>query len=187
MGGSSPYNGSVIPGLSPVTFMEDADRARRIHRRGGGADAPSRDGQRWHRRRTVIRWPSAPIAGINRRCRGTGPPTIRSGSRSAPKPYATPEPNRPWPASCSPTSWRITGWRIRSASSWPPSWSPPTVSALTLRDLIAHAFAGNETIRQAILADLQAVVTRDPASRGYTSPPAVLQGIPCHPVVPGGP
>ncbi|WP_035759048.1 serine O-acetyltransferase [Granulicoccus phenolivorans] len=52
----------------------------------------------------------------------------------------------------------------------------PTVSALTLRDLIAHAFAGNETIRQAILADLQAVVTRDPASRGYTSPLLFFKG-----------
>ncbi len=45
-----------------------------------------------------------------------------------------------------------------------------TVSDLTLRDLIEDAMRDDPWIEEAVRADLEAVVTRDPASRGYSAP-----------------
>lgn len=50
------------------------------------------------------------------------------------------------------------------------------VSALTLRDLMDAVFTADATVREAVLADLQAVVTRDPACRGYTTPLLFFKG-----------
>lgn len=52
----------------------------------------------------------------------------------------------------------------------------PTVIALTLRDLMDSVFAADAGIRAAIRADLQAVVTRDPACRGYSVPLLYFKG-----------
>jgi serine O-acetyltransferase len=51
-----------------------------------------------------------------------------------------------------------------------------TVSAPTLRDLIDAAFAADPTIGAAARADLQAVVARDPACRGYSVPLLYFKG-----------
>lgn len=52
----------------------------------------------------------------------------------------------------------------------------PTLGALTLRDLVAEAFASERALGAAIRADLQAVVTRDPACRGYSVPLLYFKG-----------
>jgi serine O-acetyltransferase len=52
----------------------------------------------------------------------------------------------------------------------------PTLTALTLRDLILPVFADVELVRDAILADLQAVVSRDPACSGYSVPLLYFKG-----------
>ncbi len=44
------------------------------------------------------------------------------------------------------------------------------LSAMSTRELIDEAFAGSSEIRKAIRMDLVAVVTRDPAARGYAQP-----------------
>ena len=46
----------------------------------------------------------------------------------------------------------------------------PVLSALTLRDLIEPVFCTEGPVRDAIRADLQAVIERDPATRGYSQP-----------------
>ena len=51
-----------------------------------------------------------------------------------------------------------------------------TVTALTLRDLIDAVFASDPAIGVAFRADLQAVVTRDPACRGYSVPLLYFKG-----------
>lgn len=51
-----------------------------------------------------------------------------------------------------------------------------TVTALTLRDFMDAVFASDPTIGDAIRADLQAVVTRDPACRGYSQPLLYFKG-----------
>lgn len=50
------------------------------------------------------------------------------------------------------------------------------VSALTLRDLIDEAFAAELALGVAVRADLEAVVTRDPACRGYSVPLLYFKG-----------
>lgn len=50
------------------------------------------------------------------------------------------------------------------------------VSALTLRDLMDEALISDADMRAAIRADLQAVVTRDPACRGYSVPLLYFKG-----------
>ena len=50
------------------------------------------------------------------------------------------------------------------------------VSALTLRDLIDEAFAADPSIGVAVRADLEAVVTRDPACRGTSVPLLYFKG-----------
>ncbi len=52
----------------------------------------------------------------------------------------------------------------------------PTVGALTLRDMFAEVFENDAGVQEAIRADLQAVATRDPATRGYTSPLLYFKG-----------
>lgn len=52
----------------------------------------------------------------------------------------------------------------------------PTVSALTLRDFMDAVFASDAAIGAAVRADLQAVVTRDPACRGYSLPLLYFKG-----------
>jgi serine O-acetyltransferase len=52
----------------------------------------------------------------------------------------------------------------------------PTVSALTLRDLMDSVIRGDPSIGVAVRADLQAVVTRDPACRGYSVPLLYFKG-----------
>jgi serine O-acetyltransferase len=51
-----------------------------------------------------------------------------------------------------------------------------TVTALTLRDLVAAVFEADPSIAAAVRADLQAVVTRDPACRGYAVPLLYFKG-----------
>ena len=51
-----------------------------------------------------------------------------------------------------------------------------TVNALTLRDLMDQVFGGDPAVGEAIRADLQAVVTRDPACRGYSVPLLYFKG-----------
>ncbi|MBI5547313.1 MAG: serine O-acetyltransferase [Deltaproteobacteria bacterium] len=51
-----------------------------------------------------------------------------------------------------------------------------TVNALTLRDLMDSVFIADAAIGTAIRADLQAVVTRDPACRGYAVPLLYFKG-----------
>ncbi len=50
------------------------------------------------------------------------------------------------------------------------------VSALTLHDLIDEAFAAEPALGVAMRADLEAVVTRDPACRGYSVPLLYFKG-----------
>lgn len=52
----------------------------------------------------------------------------------------------------------------------------PTLTALTLRDLILGAFDADDWIGTAFRADLQAVVSRDPACRGYSTPLLYFKG-----------
>ncbi len=52
----------------------------------------------------------------------------------------------------------------------------PTVPAVTLRDLIDEAFNNDPYIGEAIRADIEAVVTRDPACRGYSVPLLYFKG-----------
>ena len=52
----------------------------------------------------------------------------------------------------------------------------PTVSALTLRDLVDAALRADPAIVTAVRADLQAVVSRDPACRGYSVPLLYFKG-----------
>lgn len=54
--------------------------------------------------------------------------------------------------------------------------SSSTMSAVTLRDLAFEAFAGDPLIEQSVVADLQAIVTRDPATRGYSQPLLYFKG-----------
>ena len=54
--------------------------------------------------------------------------------------------------------------------------SNPVMSPLTLLDLVEEAFAGDPWIEESVLADLQAVVTRDPATRGYSQPLLYFKG-----------
>ena len=51
-----------------------------------------------------------------------------------------------------------------------------TVTALTLRDLIAAVFEADRSIATSVRADLQAVVSRDPACRGYSVPLLYFKG-----------
>jgi serine O-acetyltransferase len=46
----------------------------------------------------------------------------------------------------------------------------PVLNAMTLRDLIEPVFCHEGPVRDAIRADLQAVIHRDPACRGYSTP-----------------
>jgi len=52
----------------------------------------------------------------------------------------------------------------------------PVVTALTLRDLMDSAFSSSPSLGAAIRADLQAVVTRDPACQGYSVPLLYFKG-----------
>lgn len=54
--------------------------------------------------------------------------------------------------------------------------SNPVMSPLTLLDLAEEAFAGDPWIEESVVADLQAVVTRDPATRGYSQPLLYFKG-----------
>jgi serine O-acetyltransferase len=51
-----------------------------------------------------------------------------------------------------------------------------TITALTLRKLVDDAFAGDPDIGIAVRADLQAVVSRDPACPGYSAPLLYFKG-----------
>jgi serine O-acetyltransferase len=51
-----------------------------------------------------------------------------------------------------------------------------TITPLTLRDLIGQAFAADDTIIQAVREDLRAVLARDPACRGYSTPLLYFKG-----------
>lgn len=52
----------------------------------------------------------------------------------------------------------------------------PTMPSLTLRDLISEALMGDPLISESVLADLHAVVTRDPACDGYSVPLLFFKG-----------
>ena len=52
----------------------------------------------------------------------------------------------------------------------------PVLNALTLRDLIEPVFCCNGPVKDAIRADLQAVMQRDPACRGYSTPLLYFKG-----------
>ncbi len=52
----------------------------------------------------------------------------------------------------------------------------PAVGAVVLRDLMCDAFEKDPAILEAVVADLQAVATRDPASRGYSAPLLYFKG-----------
>ncbi|MFC1641725.1 serine O-acetyltransferase [Myxococcota bacterium] len=52
----------------------------------------------------------------------------------------------------------------------------PTVTALTLRDLMDAVFASDPAIAVAVRGDLKAVVTRDPACGGYSVPLLYFKG-----------
>lgn len=52
----------------------------------------------------------------------------------------------------------------------------PAIGALTLRDLIGEVAAAEPAIGVAVRADLQAVVSRDPACRGYSAPLLYFKG-----------
>jgi serine O-acetyltransferase len=51
-----------------------------------------------------------------------------------------------------------------------------TLTAVTLRDLIDEAFTNDPEIGVAVRADIEAVVTRDPACRGYSVPLLYFKG-----------
>lgn len=51
-----------------------------------------------------------------------------------------------------------------------------TLPAVSLRDLIDEAFAADPAIGEAFRADIQAVVTRDPACLGYSAPLLYFKG-----------
>ena len=51
-----------------------------------------------------------------------------------------------------------------------------TIPAISLRDLIDAAFAGDPGIGDAVRADIQAVVDRDPAAGGYSTPLLYFKG-----------
>ncbi len=51
-----------------------------------------------------------------------------------------------------------------------------TITSLTLRELIRRAFNKDESIGNAICQDLQAVVSRDPATRGFSQPLLYFKG-----------
>jgi len=51
-----------------------------------------------------------------------------------------------------------------------------TVPAITLRDLVDEAFAADPALGIAVRADLEAVVTRDPACRGASTPLLYFKG-----------
>jgi serine O-acetyltransferase len=51
-----------------------------------------------------------------------------------------------------------------------------SVSALTLRDLIDESFVADSSLGLAMRADIQAVVARDPACRGYSVPLLYFKG-----------
>ncbi|MDN5570415.1 MAG: serine O-acetyltransferase [Propionibacteriaceae bacterium] len=50
------------------------------------------------------------------------------------------------------------------------------MSALTLLDLAHQAFAGDPWIEESVIADLQAILSRDPATRGYSQPLLYFKG-----------
>ncbi len=52
----------------------------------------------------------------------------------------------------------------------------PTLPAVSLRDLIDEAFAADPAIGTAFRADIQAVVSRDPACLGYSAPLLYFKG-----------
>ena len=52
----------------------------------------------------------------------------------------------------------------------------PVLSALTLRGMIETTLTTSLAVQEAIRADLEAVVTRDPACRGYSSPLLYFKG-----------
>ncbi len=52
----------------------------------------------------------------------------------------------------------------------------PTMSALTLLDLAEEAFERDPLIAESVIADLQAIITRDPATRGYSQPLLYFKG-----------
>ncbi|HOA88962.1 MAG TPA: serine O-acetyltransferase [Propioniciclava tarda] len=52
----------------------------------------------------------------------------------------------------------------------------PVLNALTLRDLIEPVFCCDGPVKDAIRADLQAVMQRDPACRGYSTPLLYFKG-----------
>lgn len=52
----------------------------------------------------------------------------------------------------------------------------PTLPAMSLRTIIGDVIGDDECIQRAILADLQAVVSRDPATPGYSNPLLYFKG-----------
>ena len=54
--------------------------------------------------------------------------------------------------------------------------SNPTMSPVTLVDLAHEAFAGDPYIEESVVADLQAIISRDPATRGYSQPLLYFKG-----------
>ncbi|WP_300079113.1 serine O-acetyltransferase [Propioniciclava sp.] len=54
--------------------------------------------------------------------------------------------------------------------------SAANMSALTLLDLAYQAFARDPYIEESVIADLQAVLSRDPATRGYSQPLLYFKG-----------
>lgn len=52
----------------------------------------------------------------------------------------------------------------------------PMMPSLNLKDLICEAFRGDPYIAESVTADLQAIVTRDPATRGYSQPLLYYKG-----------
>ncbi|MCA0252761.1 MAG: serine O-acetyltransferase [Actinobacteria bacterium] len=52
----------------------------------------------------------------------------------------------------------------------------PSVPAPRLRELIGHAFADDRSIGVAVREDLRAIVSRDPAARGYAAPLLYFKG-----------
>lgn len=52
----------------------------------------------------------------------------------------------------------------------------PTMAALTLFDLAKDAFERDPFIGESVIADLQAVISRDPATRGYSQPLMYFKG-----------
>lgn len=52
----------------------------------------------------------------------------------------------------------------------------PVLSALTLREMLGAVFSRSEPVQDAVRADLEAVVSRDPACRGYSSPLLYFKG-----------